>query len=116
MVLDSVLIRNMRKNNKTYAVREHRPPPRHVIISKWENTDVSSCIHYPDGDPDHSQNIIEYKMDQDPSSDCVHDGPFSSIYISRKSHFSWKGARKVDILKYQPSWPGFVLQQLLSQL
>ena len=92
----------MWKNNKTYAVREHRPPPRHVIISKWENTDVSSCIHYPDGDPDHSQNIIGYKMDQDPSSDFVHDGPFRSIYISRKSHFSWKGARKVDILKYHP--------------
>ena len=38
-------------------------------------------ILYLHGDPDHSQNIMGYKMDQDPSSDLVHDGPFSSICI-----------------------------------
>ena len=34
-------------------------------MSKWENPDF---FLYPDGDPDHSQNVMGAKLDQDPSS------------------------------------------------
>ena len=60
----------------------------HVIISKWENIDVSSCVQHPDCDPDHSQNIMGYKMDQHPSSDFVHDGQEFLYYpVNGKSEF-----------------------------
>ena len=37
---------------------------RQEIINKWENPD----FRYPDSDPDHSQDLMGSKMDQDPSS------------------------------------------------
>ena len=47
----------------TRAVGEHRPPPRHITISKLGNSDI-----YPESDLDYSQNLMESKFDQDPSS------------------------------------------------
>ena len=56
-----------------------------------------NCIHYPDGDPDHSQNGLGSKLDQDPSSDFVHQGPTSSNCVIQQI---WKS--EGCILKYQP--------------
>ena len=42
----------------TRGLRESIPLPRHVII----------LIFYPEGDLDHSENLMESKLNQDPSS------------------------------------------------
>ena len=48
---------------------------RHILKSKWENLD----IFYPDGEPDHSLNVIGSRLDQDTSSDFFKDGPSRQI-------------------------------------
>ena len=50
----------------TRALEQCRPLPRNLTISKWKNPDY---YLYPDSDPDHSQNLMGSKLDQDLSSD-----------------------------------------------
>ena len=47
--------------SETRALNECRAPPRHVIISKWENPDL---FLHPDSDPSHSPNLMGSKTDQ----------------------------------------------------
>ena len=63
---------------RTKALRECRPLPRHVIISKPENLDF---FFYPHGDTDQRANLMGFKLDQDPSSDFFHEFRSSSICI-----------------------------------
>ena len=51
----------------TRTLAECIPPPRQVMISKWENLDYLFSYQY--GNTDHSQNLMRSKLDQDPSSD-----------------------------------------------
>ena len=53
--------------------------PRHAIMRKWEYPDY--CLLYLDDDPDHTQNLIGSKLDQDQSSDFFHDVKTSSICV-----------------------------------
>ena len=46
-----------------------------VKISKWENPD----FWYPDSDSDSSQNLMGSDLAPDPSSDCFHKVPTSSV-------------------------------------
>ena len=57
------------------ALRECRPSPRHIIISKWGKTWIFDDFLYPDGDPDHSQNLMG------PKFIFFHEDPTSSICI-----------------------------------
>ena len=61
------------------ALGECTPPPRHVIISKWGKIWI---LLYPDSDPDHSQNLMGSKLEQDPSGFfSLEEGPTSSICV-----------------------------------
>ena len=48
------------KSNKTRALGKLIPLPSHVIVSKLENLDY--FFSYPDGDPDHSENLTGSKL------------------------------------------------------
>ena len=65
---------------KTRTLRECIPLPRHVVISKLKHFDYFFSLHL-DGDPDDSQNFMESKFDQDPSSKFYQEYPTSSICI-----------------------------------
>ena len=53
---------NLNHKASTRVLREYRPPPRQVKICNWENPDY---FLYPEVDPDHSQNLMGSKLDQD---------------------------------------------------
>ena len=46
------------------------------MISKWENPDY---FLYPHDDPDHLQNLLGSKLDQEPSSHFFQEDPTHSI-------------------------------------
>ena len=54
---------------KSRAHIECTPPPWHKIVRKLENLDFHLFIFwYPDGDPEHFQNLMGSMLEQDPSS------------------------------------------------
>ena len=65
---------------KTRTLGEYTHLPRYVMISKWGNLDLQVFM-YIDPDPDHSQNVMESKLDQDLSSSFFHVEPTSSICL-----------------------------------
>ena len=66
MVLKQIFEMELGYNRtKTSTLIECQPPSRHVKISKWENMTIFVSRY---GDSDQSQNLMGYKLDQDPSS------------------------------------------------
>ena len=68
----------MMKVHNSKALRERRPVPRHVIISKWENTDVYLVFTVQMVSQITLKNVMESMLGQDPFSYFVHEGPISS--------------------------------------
>ena len=60
---------------------------------------------YPDGDPDHSQNFMGSKLDQNTSSDFFHEVPTRSIRIILLTSKQAKGQTdKQTVMKIMPLW------------
>ena len=68
----------MMKVHNSKALRERRPLPRHVIISKWENTDIYLVFTVQMVSRITPKNVMESMLGQEPSSYFVHEGPISS--------------------------------------
>ena len=54
---------------KERVLGECRPPQRDIIIHKWEKPDYFLYPDTDDRDPDHSDNLMGYKLDQNTSSE-----------------------------------------------
>ena len=68
----------MMKVHNSKALRERRPVPRHVIISKWENTDIYVVFTVPMVSQITLKNVMESMFGQDPVSYFIHEGPINS--------------------------------------
>ena len=73
------VIHNKELIYKQEHLREHLHPPKNEIINKCKNLDY--FFFYPDSDPDDSQNLMESKLDQEPSPDISQEDPTSSVCI-----------------------------------
>ena len=62
---------------KTISLGDRRFPPRHVIISKWKE---SEFFLFPDSKP--AQSLIRAKLEKDPSFDYLFFMKFQAVVFA----------------------------------